>query len=1350
MRCLRRRAILAVTCLLALIWGSKPAAVSNPLVALFFLILGGPLVTGTAVGAVDVRHEAAQILDATGVRGGLVVHLGCGDGSLTAALRADDRYLVQGLATDPADVARARQRLWESAQDGRISIDQFDGRHLPYIDNVVNLLVAADLGDVSQHEALRVLAPGGVACVQRDGRWQTLVKPWSEELDEWTHYLHDASNNAVSHDERIGPLRHLQWQAGPRWSRHHDHMASVSAMVSAAGRVFYILDHGSPVSPQLPADWKLVARDAFNGKLLWNRAIPQWQDSLWPLKSGPANLPRRLVAVDEVVYTTLGITAPVCALDAATGETVREYPESKGAEEILCQGERLLVVVNRTPVDFDADLADDPEQGRSRDGRTTYSPTMARIWAGVRSRRWTQADRALLAFDAASGRLLWQRAGRVIPCSLAADRDTAYYHDGERIVALDTATGQPRWTSDPVPVWQGLDGRGLQSWFAPTLVVHEDTVLFSGGEKMHMSYVGWGSEDIGQDTMTALSTETGKRLWTAPHPYSGYNSPEDLFVADGRVWTGVTAKGGPQGRYIGHDPASGDALADFPPTLDTFWFHHRCYRAKATDRYILCSRTGIEFIDLETGQWTIHHWVRGGCLYGIMPANGLIYAPPHPCACYPEAKLNGLVALAGTRGTVGEDVTASEQEQNDAEAVRFVRGPAYGQVDGHPSSSSPTSAWPTYRCDPLRSGATPVGIATALQPAWQSSLGGRLTQAVAVEGLVFVADTEKHAVHALDLETGRSVWQFVAGGRIDSPPTCDHGYLLFGSADGWVYCLRAADGALAWRYRAAPRDLRLVAADQVESVWPLPGSVLVQDGVATVVAGRSRFLDGGLRLCRLDVRTGRVLSEKMLDDVDEETDEQLQRRVNGLNMPVALPDILSSDAQQLFMRSCAMDLEGNALPSGRNRPAADHLFAPYGFTDDTWFHRTYWMFGDSFQGGVGGFANGKRKPAGRILVHDASTVFGYGRKPEYYRWGSAIDYQLFAAARPDSDSGTPRGVVFENSSSLDPTGRPLTIAAWVKPDKPNGTILVRGANTNGFALILRDRRPCMLLRTGGQTYQASGREPIGDDWTHVAGTLDADGRMLVYVDGRAAGGLDGVPLLSGNPQIAMKLGFDDTNQLLPEPLAPWDGALDEVMLFHRALAPDQVGQLAAADRSQAAAGNEDLVLHLDFTGGRLRDSSPHGNHGSPNDWQPEFLPGARGDALAIAQPKDLIPAASDSRGSRVAYRWTREIPIMVRAMALAGDVLWIAGPADLIDEDAAFENHRDPETQARLAAQEAALAGQSGATLLAIDAATGDTRAEYALEELPVFDGLSIANGRLLISTVQGRLCVFAAQENGR
>lgn len=42
------------------------------------------------------EHSAKQILDMAGIQGGLIVHLGCNDGKLTAALRANDRYLVPG------------------------------------------------------------------------------------------------------------------------------------------------------------------------------------------------------------------------------------------------------------------------------------------------------------------------------------------------------------------------------------------------------------------------------------------------------------------------------------------------------------------------------------------------------------------------------------------------------------------------------------------------------------------------------------------------------------------------------------------------------------------------------------------------------------------------------------------------------------------------------------------------------------------------------------------------------------------------------------------------------------------------------------------------------------------------------------------------------------------------------------------------------------------------------------------------------------------------------------------------------------------------------------------------------
>lgn len=41
---------------------------------------------GTTAAVAAPEDESAQILQAAGIEGGLVVHLGCGDGKLTAAL----------------------------------------------------------------------------------------------------------------------------------------------------------------------------------------------------------------------------------------------------------------------------------------------------------------------------------------------------------------------------------------------------------------------------------------------------------------------------------------------------------------------------------------------------------------------------------------------------------------------------------------------------------------------------------------------------------------------------------------------------------------------------------------------------------------------------------------------------------------------------------------------------------------------------------------------------------------------------------------------------------------------------------------------------------------------------------------------------------------------------------------------------------------------------------------------------------------------------------------------------------------------------------------------------------------
>ena len=197
-----------------------------------------------------------EIVDASGIQGGLIVHIHCGDGSLTASLAEDKSFLVQGLDMSASNVERARRSVRSLGRYGRVTVNTFDGAHLPYVGNLVNLVVADDLGDVSMGEVLRVLAPLGVAYING----KKTVKPWPEEIDEWTHYLHGPDNNAVAQDTVVGPPAHIQWVAPPKWSRHHESRPGTFGAVSSQGRLFYVQDEGpiGIVDKRFPDDFSLV------------------------------------------------------------------------------------------------------------------------------------------------------------------------------------------------------------------------------------------------------------------------------------------------------------------------------------------------------------------------------------------------------------------------------------------------------------------------------------------------------------------------------------------------------------------------------------------------------------------------------------------------------------------------------------------------------------------------------------------------------------------------------------------------------------------------------------------------------------------------------------------------------------------------------------------------------------------------------------------------------------------------------------------------------------------------------------------------------------------------------------
>ncbi len=886
-----------------------------------------------AAWAADPADQARQILRSTGVKGGLVVHVDCGDGKLTAALHAGDSYLVHGLDASAKNVRQARDSISKQGLYGQVSVEQWSGDRLPYIDNVVNLLVVEEAGRVSDAEVMRVLCPNGVVFTKKDGKWTKVVKPWPDDIDEWTHFLHDATGNAVAGDTRIATPKHLQWQAGPKRTRDHDAQASISAMTSSGGRIFYILDEGLTSLIHRPANWHLIARDAFNGMLLWKRNIDSWVTHLHYFRSGPTQLPRRLVSIGDRVYATLGLDAPVTVLDAADGKTLLTYKGSEKAEEFICHEGILLAVIG------------DPRLWNR------YAPKIGNYW-DFYDEEGPEAAKRIVAYQADTGKELWRIEGenlaRLAPLSLAAGNARAFYLDNQNLYCVDLHSGKERWRA-PFPT-KGLFLRN----YAPTVVQYTDTIVC-----------------LSLDRLSVFAVKDGRKLWETTG-YAGFASPGDLFVIDDLVWTFPTTATvhvdkqkvpGKGNEFLAFDLYTGEVRKTL--VKKEVWpggHHHRCYRNKATQRYFISGRRGLEFVDLKGNDNTINWWLRGVCQYGIMPCNGLVYMPPHPCKCFGRIKFDGFHAVAAQRVKAGPESGPAE---------RLLKGPAYKQVRNRaadirnerrtPDRQTPkTSAWaapvpnahpeewPTYRHDITRSGCASTKVPVDVKKKWQADIGARLSSVVVAQNRLFVSAVDRQTLYCLDADSGKTMWRFVADGRVDSPPTISSGTAFFGCRNGCVYAVGAADGELAWRFRGAPLDRRTVVRDRLESAWPIHGSVLVHGGVVYFAAGQSSYLDGGIRLVGLDARTGAVRCTTTFS-------------TEGVSQSGGLPDVLVSDGQEIFMRHMRYDLSLRPAKGGGVRA----LVADTGLLEDCWGHRWNWILGG---GGI--------CPAGKLLVFDGGMAYG--------------------------------------------------------------------------------------------------------------------------------------------------------------------------------------------------------------------------------------------------------------------------------------------------------------------------------------------------------------------------------------
>ena len=189
------------------------------------------------------------------------------------------------------------------------------------------------------------------------------------------------------------------------------------------------------------------------------------------------------------------------------------------------------------------------------------------------------------------------------------------------------------------------------------------------------------------------------------------------------------------------------------------------------------------------------------------------------------------------------------------------------------SHTAHAADWPMWRCDAARRGATSDGLAdqlhlqwtlplTPVTPAWPNE--PRLWFDTSYEPVVsgdrlVVGSPIDGSVRACDAATGQERWRFYTEGPVRFAPVLTKERVYAASDDGYLYCLRLADGTLVWKVRGAPDDQpdrRHLGNNRLVSHWPVRGGPVLADGCVYLAAGIWPTM--GVYVLAVDAETGAV------------------------------------------------------------------------------------------------------------------------------------------------------------------------------------------------------------------------------------------------------------------------------------------------------------------------------------------------------------------------------------------------------------------------------------------------------------------------------------------------------------
>ena len=373
--------------------------------------------------------------------------------------------------------------------------------------------------DSDSPRVLQMLRAAGVPSeeIHRTAGSPTVVRGPLPGAGEWRHHWADAGRTGVGMESRLKLPLSLLWFGGPGPDRMKDRHSATATPVSVAGRTF------------VTGEQHLIAFSAYNGRELWAREIPSLARAR--VRSSSSNL----VADDRVVYVAVGATCcgfdqatgelvrsyrvpivdseadessawgylsvvgesvlgscggntpaaeatAVFALDRETGDERWLYRANGVIDNVsLAVGDGKLYLIDAEPQETIAAArrrGERPSTNRTlvavdlADGHVVWrQEDVPNAWHYVQYVRGVVVVHANAAYDAQTGRKLWQLTGRIRP-----DRLPVIYDDwiiapprayqlatGEPVMLRDVLTERTRpWTLPRAYGCSGIAGcKGL-------------------------------------------------------------------------------------------------------------------------------------------------------------------------------------------------------------------------------------------------------------------------------------------------------------------------------------------------------------------------------------------------------------------------------------------------------------------------------------------------------------------------------------------------------------------------------------------------------------------------------------------------------------------------------------------------------------------------------------------------------------------------------------------------------------------------------------------------------------------------------------------------------------------------